>query len=462
MKTHQLALVLAQGSALLSLACGSQPQGGTTDASNTNAEGSSGAMTTAPAETGEETSNPESTGSSGAMTTAPAETTDAEESEEGPKWDVGGAVDPGECEEAEAGIYCMDGVAVECDGNGNLVSSEECLPEICLQGAGCVTCLDGQYHCSGPRVMTCNADANPAHWVEIDVCNPQSNEACDQGTGDCVPAVVIGTNVPTGTYFKFADFPANGAFNGGYDVDGFDDKIYITSFNFGTGVDVYQVTLEDSDNDGMLEPNQHPDNPDDTGPIEERTILFLESIPGVTVSQSSSEILALEDRMYVSGNAVTEYVFGMGGSAVLTNPPPWNSWFAHLGYDDINGVWYASYEGQRRVLQWDEETNAWGIAFMYPDMAGDHMDGMEVVTDPNTGTPYVYVSDMTSDFIGQYRLDAELGWVQENLFQYTNPSDLVEGFGFGPLNHFWATGGSSLYELGGGDLATYTEPVPTG
>jgi hypothetical protein len=27
--------------------------------------------------------------------------------------------------------------------------------------------------------------------------------------------------------------------------------------------------------------------------------------------------------------------------------------------------------------------------------------------------------------------------------------------GFGALNHFWITGGSILYEIGGGDVAVY-------
>ncbi len=448
---------------LLPLACsGNSPTGTGETTGNTSAESSGAGPTTAPVETGESSAGPSTTGQ--VETSPPEESSSAGSSDEGPKWDVGGAVDPGECEDSDAGVYCKEGVAIECDGNGNVVYSETCLPDICLQGTGCVQCLDGQYHCSGPRVMACNADATPPHWVEIDVCSPQSNEACHQGEGACVPATIIGTNVPTGTYYQFANFSTGAtAFMGGYDVDSFEDKIYVTGFNFGNSIDVYQVTLEDSDGDDELEPNQHPDNPDETGPIEQRTITFVETIPGVTISTSSSEILAQEDRMFVGGQAITEYVFGMGGSMPVTTPPVWDSWLAHLGYDDINGVWYASNENQRRVLQHDAETNTWGIAFMYPDMAGSHMDGMEVVTDPNTGTPYVYVSDMTSDFIGQYRLDPEEGWVQENLFQYTELSGaLVEGFGFGALNHFWATGGDSVYELGGGDLATYTEPVPTG
>jgi hypothetical protein len=87
------------------------------------------------------------------------------------------------------------------------------------------------------------------------------------------------------------------------------------------------------------------------------------------------------------------------------------------------------------------------------------MDGMDVVVHPGTGTPYVYVSDMTSDFLAQYRLDREVGWVQENLFAYEGSTGVpVEGMGFGPLYHFWATSNTGLYEIGGGDLVEYTVP----
>jgi hypothetical protein len=87
------------------------------------------------------------------------------------------------------------------------------------------------------------------------------------------------------------------------------------------------------------------------------------------------------------------------------------------------------------------------------------MDGLEVVTDPNTGVAYVYVSDMTSDFLGQYRRDRGGSWVQENLFEYLGTGGHVEGMGFGAFNHFWITSGETLYEIGGGDLSKYTDPV---
>ena len=92
------------------------------------------------------------------------------------------------------------------------------------------------------------------------------------------------------------------------------------------------------------------------------------------------------------------------------------------------------------------------------------MDGLEVVTDPTTKTAYVYVSDMTSDFLGQYVRDPKTSkWEQKNLFKYQdNNAGNVEGMGFGAFNHFWITSGSNLYEIGGGALQKYVEepPVP--
>jgi hypothetical protein len=459
---------LAFGLPLLSpLACGTDRDPGVVDDS-----GAATTITTAATavDTGDGTAAETTPTTGNNDGTTAADGTTAGSDEDGPKWDVGGAVIPGECEDADAGIFCKMGVAIECDGNGNTVSSDACLPDICVEGVGCVQCLDGQYHCSGPRVMTCNAAADPPHWVEVDVCDPAAGEGCDQELGSCEILQVLGTNIATGAYYQYASFMSGAtAYQGGFDVDSYEDRMYVTDLG-GNHVDVYQVALLDSDGDGMLEPNQHPDNPDDTGPIEARTIVYVESIPNITVYDVgliASEIYAIDDRMYVGGASITEYVFGMAGGTPVTTAPAWSYFgtgvFSQIGYDDMNEVWYASNEAGRRVLQHDAETNTWGIAFLFPDLAGSHMDGLEIVTDPNTGTPYVYVSDMTSDFIGQYRLDDEVGWVQENLFQYAGTvGESVEGMGFGYLNHFWVTGYQALYEIGGGDLATYTEPTPTG
>jgi hypothetical protein len=338
------------------------------------------------------------------------------------------------------------------------ISNDNCTPEICVPGEGCVPCVEGQFTCMGEKVMVCNTVMDPPVWEVSAVCNPASGQGCDLAMGACVQLTPVGDVVPTGSYYQFADFTtANSPFLQGYDVDSFDNKLYV--LNYSNAIDVYEVELLDSDNDGELEPNQHPDNPMATGPIETRVLTYLETIPSFgTPSISQSELFALDDRIYIAGTAITENVLGVGTS-VVTTPPAWAYRFSQMGRDDVNGVWYASNENDRRVFQHCEATNTWGLAFYYPPLAGDHMDGLEVVTQPSTGIPYVYVSDMTSDFIGQYRLDPEDGWVQENLFEYAGTAGVVlEGMGFGALNHFWATGGASVYEIGGGDLAQYTDP----
>jgi hypothetical protein len=261
-------------------------------------------------------------------------------------------------------------------------------------------------------------------------------------------------------YYQYAYFEtSDDVFLGGYDVDGFENRLLVNRDD-GDTVDIYEVELLDSDGDGVLEPNQHPDNPDEPGPIEQRVLTFVESISwGASVDPSHAEIYALGDRFYMGGSELTEYILATGAKSLVSDAPPFTSTVAQVGFDDINGVWYASNENDRRVYQQDPLGGTWGIAFDYPPLAGDHMDGLEIVTDPETGIPYVYVSDMTSDFIGQYRKDQDVGWVQENLFEYEGAVGVpIEGMGFGAFNHFWATGGSSLYEIGGGDLSEYLEP----
>ena len=362
------------------------------------------------------------------------------------------------CKYKDEGIYCDDdNFAIQCGDMGNVVADTNCVPGACLENVGCVTCLQGQYSCSGPHVMQCTA-ANA--WQILETCDPAAGQGCDlsQPMPTCAPLAPLGTTEPTGVYYQYAYFATGGVFQGGYDVDSFENRLYI---NRGTSVDVYEVELLDSDGDGVFEPNQHPDNPDDMGPIEERVLTFVENIAWPSSKgQSVSEIYVNDVGMWIGGSNVEEMLWaGGGGTSILHMPPGWASTFAQIGFDDVNEVWYASNEQNRRVFQQHPATNEWGIAFYYPSLAGDHMDGLEVVTQPETGIPYVYVSDMTSDFIGQYRLDANLGWIQENLFEYEGTAgQAVEGMGFGVLNHFWATSGGAVYEVGGGDLAEFTEP----
>ncbi|HWB78017.1 MAG TPA: hypothetical protein VG755_23795, partial [Nannocystaceae bacterium] len=237
----------------------------------------------------------------------------------GPKFDT---EDPGFCAQRDDGIYCNnDNIAITC-ADHDQADQQACDPHYCVEGTGCVDCLDGQFTCMGDTVMSCNGAANPPSWQLVEVCDPAGGEACDLAVGACVPAVIIGTNVPTGEYYQFAEFATGStAFLGGYDVDSYDDKLYVLGGNL--SIDVYQVTLLDSDADGILEPNQHPLNPDNTGAIEQRTIAYVETIPQFgTPAQSVSEVLALGDRVYLGGSQLNENVLGVGVTQI-SSPPGW-------------------------------------------------------------------------------------------------------------------------------------------
>jgi hypothetical protein len=282
-------------------------------------------------------------------------------------------------------------------------------------------------------------------------------------------ADLIDTTGPSGEYYQYAAFTVGdgSGYLGGGDVDAYGNTIYVN--RDGTNLDVYTVSLADTDGDGALEPDQHLDNPSATGAMEIRTLTYQTtySVPHLEVA-TVGEIYAVSDRVYFLGDDsngdIYEYVFGTGATNVVVDStagvsPQGSYGLTHLGYDDVNDKWYASCEADRKVYGWDG--SSWVEEFSFSPLAGGHMDGLEVVTDPNTNTPYVYVSDMTSDYLGQWYYDGT-NWVENNLFEYTGTAGDVEGLGFGALGHFWVTTGFSnsgtLYEIGGGDLGGYVPP----
>ena len=284
---------------------------------------------------------------------------------------------------------------------------------------------------------------------------------------------------PTGHYYQYAGFSVGdgSGYLGGGDVDSYEDLIYVN--RDGTHLDVYQVTLLDSDGDGVLEPDQHPLNigPDETpgtdddqiGPMEERVLQYVTTynVPEL-YTPTQGEIYAAYDSLYFLGTDpgdLYRYIFAVDTTfkVIDSTPPAGHNRLSQLAYDDVNNEWYASSEATRAVYKWDLVSSNWVQCFTYASLAGSHMDGLEVITDPDTNIPYVYVSDMTSDYIGQWRYDSTTSsWVEENLFTYAGAYGDVEGMGFGALGHIWATtgftNGGTLYELGGGKLSTYLPP----
>lgn len=356
---------------------------------------------------------------------------------------------------------CVNGAAQVCDATGQWPKGTDC-PFGCGTDECRPSCGAGEFNCWGNQVQKCDLGP-PAKWVPVTpgvTCNPLNGQRCDAKTGTCKASTPIGTTTPTGTYYEYATFnKADGGFKGGYDVDGYGDHLYVKSSPAGR-IDVYKVTLHDTDGDGKLEPNQHPDNPKEPGPVEQRTLEFVKSYTGLATtapfsSVSSAELYVLGDRLYATnGSLITEYLFANG--AVTSLASTGLNHLSHLGHGDLDGRWYASSESLRRVYSYHEPSKSWVVEFDYPNLAGDHMDGLEVLVS-SSGEQFVYVSDMTSNFIGQYQRTPD-GWVQKNLFKYNDSAgELVEGMGFGALSHFWMTSGNLLYEVGGGDLAPFTE-----
>jgi len=277
---------------------------------------------------------------------------------------------------------------------------------------------------------------------------------------------------------KYADFtPDNSEFKGGYDVDSYGNRLYVN--RNGYQIDVYDVTLHDTDGDGLDEPNQHPDNPEYIGPMEERTIKYIDTywVPEIG-GGGLSEIYAESDRIFFLNeeDGISEYLFESG--VVNTVVPSALStvigagdrkWLSHISRSS-DGTWYAANE-LRDVYSWNG--GEWDYLFNWKRPHGNHGDGMEIVKDPRTGIEYLYLSEMYTDVLFQYAFgdhdnDAatEEEWYKVNEFEYPGEGkDIqVEGMGYGALGHFWATSGKAtnhLYEIGGGDLGNYiATPTP--
>ena len=358
----------------------------------------------------------------------------------------------------------QDETDVDCGGTKCGVCAEgkkcgkddDCLSKACINGK-CAPCKVGQNSCLGNMLRACKSDNSG--WDTVSNCNPKSYERCDPTAKACVKLTAQGSTTPTGKYFLFGFFEKGKTeFKGGYDVDGYGEYLYV---NNNKALDVYKVTLMDSDGDEKLEPNQHPDNKDKPGPIEQRTLKFIKTYTNVTLGQPSvAEIFAAKDKVYFlrkegSNDNIYEFIFATGQTNLVIKG---NAPISCIGYDEIKNQWYGAYNSATRVVYnfWPNG-GGWAAQFWYPNLAGSHLDGIEVVQDPKTKTPYIYVSDMTSDFLAQYYLDKTTGqWVQKNIFEYKETKNqYVEGMGFGAFQHFWATSGSALYEVGGGDLQKY-------
>jgi len=385
-------------------------------------------------------------------------------------------------------VSCLDGkknqdeTDIDCGGTrcggcleGKACGSDHDCKSGACSGGTCKLCKAGAGGCLGNLVRVCGSDE--ASWSTVATCDPSKAQVCDASTKKCETLKPTGSPTATGTYYLFTMFETGKSdFKGGYDVDSIVSTVGDTQGNLiyvnrATQLDVYRVELVDSDKDGKLEPNQHPDNPDAKGPIEARKLTFLKTYSNVKLGQPSiGELYAAADRVYFlrrddasSGSDVYEFILATGVTNLVVPHNPKVA-MCLLGYDEVNKRWYAANDQKvdsvtRRVYAYYPD-GGWAAEFDWPNLAGGHGDGMEVVVDTKTGIPYVYVSDMTSDFLAQYYRDAATGkWVQKNVFKYMETAkQSVEGMGFGAFQHFWITSGTALYEVGGGDLQQFIGP----
>ncbi len=358
-------------------------------------------------------------------------------------------------------MKCVADHEVYCDANGDWGPPQGLCNQICKAG---------QFSCEGNQVMECFVGP-PAKWVPrvgaAYVCSASAHTKCDATTGTCKTVTQTGDATSTGVYYQYATFTSsNSVFKGGYDVDTYGDLIYVNRSS--AYLDIYRVTLLDSDGDGKLEPNQHPDNPLDLGPKEGRTLTLVKTLTKSADlvplgSASQAELYITNDRVFSLGPTrngdITEYNLLTKTNTLVVDSTA-SFALSMMGYAEQEGIWYGGREDSslRYVYSFHQPSKSWVSEFAFPSLGGGHFDGIEAIVAPSTGVQYVYVSDMTSDYIGQYRRDGVGGWVKENIFRYNDATgSSVEGMGFGALNHLWATGGSTLYELGGGDLSTYLE-----
>lgn len=360
----------------------------------------------------------------------------------------------------ETDIDCGGTLCGPCADQKDCQADTDCINKVCINKK-CMPCRAQQYGCMGNLVRRCKSDNSG--WDTIKTCKAASYQKCNHLSGNCEPLSILGSSKPTGKYYLFAYFETGQTdFKGGYDVDGFENFLYV---NNKTQLDVYSVKLEDTDADSKHEPNQHPENKDKPGPIEKRILKFIKTYTNVKLGTPSiGEIFATKDRIYFlkrdgSVDSLYEFIFASGQTNLVVKG---SMYLSCLGLNEANNQWYGAYNSSKRVVfSYWPKGGGWAAEFWYPDLAGSHLDGIEVVTDPKTKTPYIYVSDMTSDFLAQYYIDKKTGkWVQKNVFEYKeNQNQYVEGMGFGAFQHFWATSGKALYEVGGGDLQKYVDPL---
>jgi hypothetical protein len=231
------------------------------------------------------------------------------------------------------------------------------------------------------------------------------------------------------------------------------------------------------------DPDQYPGNPGHDGPVETRTFTFVSSHPlgtyssghdngfyvdrtGIYYGASDNPRDGCNGWTTVAGGAIQHWDFNWNliGCSVSTAAPTgvWRHQSQTLARNPKTGQWWVGL-ADRQIYRWGG--SSWDVQGTYPNLGGDHHDGMVIINNS------LFISDMTSDTIIQYRLDPNTGDLIDHItsdpnspykkFSYSAGPD-VEGMGFGPNRHIWIAGYNSktIYEIGGGELQQQMNPIP--
>jgi len=212
------------------------------------------------------------------------------------------------------------------------------------------------------------------------------------------------------------------------------------------------------------DPNRHPDNPEDPGPIAPRAFTLFNSYYMGNFCSGHEDDWYVNDGGIYYGSApgwggIYRWDWGWTNKTQVAPASP--SGTQTMAFDETSGYWWAGL-GNRALYRYRSGMSSWQYVFTHPNLAGDHHDGMEVVNS------ILYVSDMTTARIYSYHLDADGDPVEAPVSPYQDiiyaSSNYVEGLGYGPNNHFWISSwsGFTILEIGGGSLIVPTPtPSPT-
>jgi hypothetical protein len=291
--------------------------------------------------------------------------------------------------------------------------------------------------------------------------------------------LMMGTSMATNAlalsdYYEFSTYGGSGS---EYDVASYGNTIYWGG-NGGTSDTIYAVDVSVADMSKKDEPRFLADGVTPNPNYQARTFSNPRSIyiccsPASMNGSSWGEMYVDANYIYRGGGYDQNQVYafdkttGTYVSQVVTNTNTSAPTASLLTYG--GGKWWMATDYRpstsygRKV--WSSDGGDWTYEFTWPDMTGGHADGLAYVNG------YVFVSDMTSNFIGQWGEGdnpdtalVETGWTEWNRFAYTEAGGAnkpVEGMDFGALSHFWAGSGTVIYEIGGGEIQQYIEPTET-